>query len=66
MMFNNGAVVLQKATPLATTNKAEYDKQKAEASEDFKKASDYLEQALAISPEREAAKKMLDQVKAAM
>ena len=66
MMFNNGAVVLQKATPLATTDKAQYDKQKAVASEDFKKASDYLEQALAISPEREAAKKMLDQVKAAM
>ena len=57
---------MQKATPLATTDRAEYDKQKAVADEDFKKASEYLEQALQISPEREAAKKVLDQVKAVL
>jgi pilus assembly protein Flp/PilA len=66
MMFNNGAKLMQKATPLATTDRAEYDKQKAVADEDFKKASEYLEQALQISPEREAAKKVLDQVKAVL
>ena len=66
MMFNNGAKLMQKASPLATTDRAEYDKQKAVADEDFKKASEYLEQALQISPEREAAKKVLDQVKAVL
>lgn len=64
MMFNNGAVIIQKATPLATTDKTQYDKQKAVADVSFKKASEYLEQALALSPDRDAVKKMLDQIKA--
>lgn len=54
LFYNNGASLL-KAN--ATANK---DK----AAADFKKANDYLEEAVAISPGRTEIKKFLDQVKA--
>lgn len=53
LFYNNGANLL-KAN--ATANK---DK----ATADFKKANDYLEEAVALSPERAEIKKILDQVK---
>ena len=53
LFYNNGANLL-KAN--ATANK---DK----AAADFKKANDYLEEAVALSPERAEIKKILDQVK---
>lgn len=52
LFYNNGATTL-KANPA--------NKEKAAA--DFKKASDYLEEAVALSPERAEIKKILDQVK---
>lgn len=53
LFYNNGANLLKTN---ATANK---DK----AAADFKKANDYLEEAVALSPERAEIKKFLDQVK---
>ena len=63
LFYNNGAKTLQVATPLAASNKAKYDEEKEKATTDFKKANDYLEEAITLSPDREAAKKILSQVK---
>ncbi len=53
LFYNNGANLL-KANATANKDKAVAD---------FKKANDYLEEAVAISPERAEIKKILDQVK---
>ena len=45
LYFNNGAKILQAATPIANSDKAKYDAEKAKAVNDFKKAKDYLVQA---------------------
>lgn len=66
LYFNNGAAILQKATPLSNTDKEKYDVEKAKAVVDFKKAQDYLVQASSLSPERTDVKDMLEQVKTAM
>ena len=62
MFYNNGATVLKKAAPLANSDTEKYAIEKAAADADFKKASDYLQEAVALSPERAEIKKMLTQV----
>ena len=62
LFYNNGANVLKKAAPLATSDADKYAKEKAAADADFKKASDYLKEAVALSPDRAEIKKMLGQV----
>lgn len=66
LFFNNGALTLKKATPIANSDPDKYKAQKEAATADFKKASDYLEQAVALSPERTEIAKLLTQVKASM
>jgi len=62
LFYNHGANTLKAAIPLASSDQAKYDAEKAKADTDFKKAKDYLEQALQISPTRAAAKTILTQV----
>lgn len=66
LYYNTAALALQKATPLATSDPDKYKAEKAEADADLKKASDYLSEAVTLSPDNANAKKLLDSVKAAM
>ncbi len=66
LYYNNGATNLKKAAPLATSDAEKYAKEKAEADADFKKASEYLQEAVTLSPERKEIQTILDQVKDAM
>ncbi|WP_321479681.1 hypothetical protein [uncultured Bacteroides sp.] len=66
LFFNNGASILKKATPIANSNPDKYKQEKAAATSDFKKAVDYLEKAVALSPQRPEIAKLLSQVKASM
>lgn len=62
LFYNTGAQTLQKAAPLASSNKKEYDVEKAQADTYFKKAAEYLQQAKNLSPERTEIGKILTQV----
>lgn len=62
LFYNNGANTLKKATPLANSNKEKYTAEKEKADADFKKATEYLQEAVSISPERAEIKKILTQV----
>ena len=62
LYFNNGASILQKATPFATTEKEKYEAEKVKALADFRKAQDYLKQAAAVEPTNEAVKETQKQV----
>lgn len=66
LFFNKGAGILQKAAPLATSDPDKYNKEKEDAMSDFKKASDYLKEALELSPDNANAKSLLDKVTATM
>lgn len=66
LFYNNGANILKKATPLANSNKEKYAAEKEKADADFKKASEYLGEAVAVSPERPELAKLLNQVKASI
>lgn len=66
LYFNNGATILQKATPIANTDKEKYEAEKAKATDDFQKALANLEQAKTIDPENADVKELLGQVKAAI
>lgn len=66
LYFNNGAKILQDATPIANTDKAKYDAEKAKAMADFKKAKDYLVQAQSLEPANQDVKDLMGQVNAAM
>ncbi|WP_106829429.1 tetratricopeptide repeat protein [Parabacteroides pacaensis] len=66
LYYNAGAKTLQAATPLATSDPDKYAKEKTEAMNDFKKASEYLNEVTTIAPDNANAKKLLDAVKAAM
>lgn len=66
LYFNNGASILQKATPFATTDKEKYAAEKVKAEGDFKKAQGYIEQAKALDPENADAKELSAQIKTAM
>ena len=63
-LYSLGADVLRKATPLASSNKEKYASEKAKADAAFKKAVDYLGEAVTLSPNRTEIKQMQDQVKA--
>lgn len=64
LFYNNGAKILQAATPIATTDADKYAAEKEKATADFKKAKDYLEQGAAIDAENANIKKSLDAVNA--
>lgn len=66
MFYNVGALTLQAATPLATSDPDTYKSEKAKADADLKKAKEYLKQALAINPKNANTKKLLDAVEATL
>lgn len=66
LYFNKGAGILQKAAPLATSDADKYKTEKETADNDFKKASDYLKEAVELSPDNTNAKSLLDKVAATM
>lgn len=66
LFYNHGATTLKKATPYANTDKDKYVAEKTKADADFKKAAEYLQQAVTTSPDRPEIKKILDQVNAVM
>ena len=66
LYFNNGATTLQKATPIANTDKEKYAAEKAKAVGDFKKALDYVNHAQTLDPENADVKDLMGQIKAAL
>ena len=66
LYFNNGAAILQKASPIANTEKEKYASEKEKALGNFKKALDYVSQALKLSPESTDVKDLAKQIKDAM
>lgn len=66
LYFNNGAKILQDATPIANTDKAKYDAEKAKATADFKKAKDYATQAQALEPANQDVIDLMKQINTAM
>ncbi len=66
LYFNNGAKIIQKATPLANKDKAGYATAKAKANKEFEKALASLNKALEESPNREDVKTVIAEVKKAM
>lgn len=66
LYFNNGAGILQKATPFANSDKDKYAAEKAKAETSFKKAEEYVGQLKAADPENPLVKELAAQIKAAM
>lgn len=66
LFYNNGAKILQVATPVATSDPDKYAAEKEKANAQFVKAQGYLEQALVADPANANAKQVLDALKAAM
>ena len=64
LYFNNGAKILQDATPIANTDKAKYDAERAKAMNDFKKAKENLIQAQSLDAANADVKDLLKQVEA--
>lgn len=66
LYFNNGAGILQKATPIANSDKEKYAAEKVKAEASFKKAEGYIGQAKALAPENADVKDLEGQIKNAM
>lgn len=66
LFFNNGAKILQDATPIANSDKAKYDAEKGKAMADFKKAKDFLVQAQSLEPANQDVKDLMGQINTAM
>lgn len=62
LYFNNGAKILADANPIANTDKAKFEAEKAKAVADFKKAKDYATQAQALEPANQDVKDLLKQI----
>jgi len=66
MYFNNGASIYDKATPFANTEKEKFEAEKAKALANYKKAQEYLMQALNQSPNNEEVQTTMKSVKDAI
>lgn len=66
MFYNNGAKILQTATPLATSDRDKYDAEKVKSDAEMKKAKEYLDQAIALNPADANSKKILDAINATL
>ena len=66
LYFNNGAKVIAAANPIANTDKAKFESEKAKAVADFKKAKDYLMQAQSVEPANQDVKDLMKQVNEAI
>jgi len=66
LYFNNGAAILQKATPIATTNREQYESEKKKALSEFNKAKEYLMKATNLTPNDQEVKDTLIELNAAI
>lgn len=66
LYFNEGATILDKARPIANSDKEKYAAEKARAEVSFKKAENYVGQLKAEDPENPAVRDLTSQLKAAM
>jgi len=66
MYFNTGASIYDKATPFANTEKEKFEAEKAKALANYKKAQEYLMQALNQSPNNEEVQTTMKSVKDAI
>lgn len=66
LYFNNGAKILQDANPIANTDKAKFEAEKAKAVAGFKKAKDYLVQAQSLDAANQDVKDLMKQVSDAL
>lgn len=65
MFYNQGAKILQAATPVAQSDPDKYAAEKTKADAQMAKAKGYLEQAIALNPADANSKKILDALNAA-
>ena len=63
LFYNSGASILEKARPLATTDKIQYATEKSNANKEFVKALGFLEEAASANPTREDVKTTIADVK---
>lgn len=66
LYFNNGAAILQEATPFANKENDKYEAGKAKAMVEFKKAQGFLVEAMSADPKNVEAPEVLKEVKDAM
>ncbi|WP_099292431.1 hypothetical protein [Butyricimonas sp. Marseille-P3923] len=66
LYFNNGAAILQEATPFANKENDKYEAGKAKAMAEFKKAQGFLVEAMSADPKNVEAPEVLKEVKDAM
>lgn len=66
MFYNQGANILKKANPLASSEPDKYKAEKEKADAQMLKAKGYLEQAVALNPEDANSKKILDAINASV
>ncbi len=66
LYFNSGAKTIAAANPIANTDKAKFESEKAKAVADFNKAKDYLVQAQSVEPANQDVKDLMKQVNDAL
>lgn len=66
LYFNNGAAILQKATPIATTDREAYETEKKKALAEFNKAKENLMQASSLTPDDQEVKDTMKELNAAI
>lgn len=62
LYFNNGAKTIAAANPIANTDKAKFESEKAKAVADFRKAKDYITQAQSVEPANQDVKDLVKQI----
>lgn len=62
LYFNNGAKTIAAANPIANTDKAKFESEKAKAVADFRKAKDYITQAQSVEPANQDVKDLAKQI----
>ncbi|GHV64343.1 hypothetical protein FACS1894199_02370 [Bacteroidia bacterium] len=66
LYFNAGVTILQKATPIANTNKELYESEKEKAKTEMKKALDYANKAKELDATNKEAKDLVAQIQKAL
>ena len=66
LYFNSGAKTIAAANPIANSDKAKFESEKAKAVADFNKAKDYLVQAQSVEPANQDVKDLMKQVNDAL
>lgn len=66
LYFNSGAKTIAAANPIANTDKAKFESEKAKAVADFRKAKDYIMQAQSAEPANQDVKDLLKQINEAI